>query len=499
MKNYLKFFIIIIPFFLSLIAVVNDVQSAEKETTVPNYCNKKFGEEQDSNSSESDEVYTIIVDAGSSGNRVYLFKWWTSKSQDRVSGIVKFECEKNEIPLSSFSSDPGKAHIEKLDEVLKDIQQEVDIYILATAGMRRLSLEKQTAIYTALCGKYLSSIELETCLKNNIRTITGNEEAGFAWLSMNREAIINKKRENLIQGMLELGGASMQIAVLADSAPRPENSFTFTYDSEYTLYTVSYLELGQNRVISHITSTTSVEDCYPTGYKLPDQKEGKWNAEECKTALIKYLDSEEVCEKNKTICNNKRLEFKKVGGERFKLFSNFYYTANFLKLKSSWSLAKFKEVAEDFCSKSWDDMVKENENIKPSYLKGYCLSAVYITLLLERFGFEDENEFKAFESDWTGGAMLYYATKSPNNREDSPPTTGQSIHSDADNTLCQQDYIVQPNDTLSLLANKFYGDITAYPIIHQATNEAALLDNSYATISNVDIIEVSWKLCIPEH
>lgn len=62
---------------------------------------------------------------------------------------------------------------------------------------------------------------------------------------------------------------------------------------------------------------------------------------------------------------------------------------------------------------------------------------------------------------------------------------------------CEEDYSVQADDWLSKLADKFYGDVLAYPAIFDATNAAAEADATYATIANADLIEVGWKLCIP--
>ena len=61
-----------------------------------------------------------------------------------------------------------------------------------------------------------------------------------------------------------------------------------------------------------------------------------------------------------------------------------------------------------------------------------------------------------------------------------------------------QDYTVQANDWLSKLADKFYGDIFAYPAIVKATNDKALTDDSYAIITDPDLIEVGQKLYIPD-
>ncbi|RME76513.1 MAG: ABC transporter substrate-binding protein [Chloroflexi bacterium] len=60
-----------------------------------------------------------------------------------------------------------------------------------------------------------------------------------------------------------------------------------------------------------------------------------------------------------------------------------------------------------------------------------------------------------------------------------------------------QDYVVQADDWLSKLAEKFLGDPLAYPAITYYTNQKNAEDESYAKISNSDVIEVGWKIYIP--
>lgn len=58
-------------------------------------------------------------------------------------------------------------------------------------------------------------------------------------------------------------------------------------------------------------------------------------------------------------------------------------------------------------------------------------------------------------------------------------------------------YIVQANDWLSKLADKFYGDPFAYDAIVTATNDMAATDDSFTVIENPDLIEIGQKLWIP--
>lgn len=60
-----------------------------------------------------------------------------------------------------------------------------------------------------------------------------------------------------------------------------------------------------------------------------------------------------------------------------------------------------------------------------------------------------------------------------------------------------QEYVIQADDWLSKLAEKFYGDPLAYTAIVEATNTKAETDDSYMAITNPDVIEVGQKLFIP--
>ncbi len=63
--------------------------------------------------------------------------------------------------------------------------------------------------------------------------------------------------------------------------------------------------------------------------------------------------------------------------------------------------------------------------------------------------------------------------------------------------VCDSDVVVQADDWLSKIAEKLFGDVTAYQAIADATNAKAATDDSYATIEDVNVIEPGWKLCIP--
>jgi multiple sugar transport system substrate-binding protein len=59
---------------------------------------------------------------------------------------------------------------------------------------------------------------------------------------------------------------------------------------------------------------------------------------------------------------------------------------------------------------------------------------------------------------------------------------------------CENEVVVQASDYLSTIADKYYGNILAFPAIVEATNAQS---GDFATIENPDAIEPGWKLCIP--
>ncbi|HEY85985.1 MAG TPA: hypothetical protein G4N96_12835 [Chloroflexi bacterium] len=62
---------------------------------------------------------------------------------------------------------------------------------------------------------------------------------------------------------------------------------------------------------------------------------------------------------------------------------------------------------------------------------------------------------------------------------------------------CQDEYVVQANDWLSKLAEKFYSDPLLFPAIVAATNQMHAGDETFAEITDPDLIEIGWKLCFP--
>jgi LysM repeat protein len=61
---------------------------------------------------------------------------------------------------------------------------------------------------------------------------------------------------------------------------------------------------------------------------------------------------------------------------------------------------------------------------------------------------------------------------------------------------CAQQYTVQAGDSLSAIANRFFGDPQSYNLIFDATNNAGA-NNGFVTIDDPNLIHAGQTLCIP--
>lgn len=62
---------------------------------------------------------------------------------------------------------------------------------------------------------------------------------------------------------------------------------------------------------------------------------------------------------------------------------------------------------------------------------------------------------------------------------------------------CSEDYVVQANDSLSQIAERFYGDLQAFSTIVEATNAMAASNQIYSPIDDPNVIVEGQVLCIP--
>eukprot|EP00448_Togula_jolla_P000438 CAMPEP_0170614878 /NCGR_PEP_ID=MMETSP0224-20130122/25038_1 /TAXON_ID=285029 /ORGANISM="Togula jolla, Strain CCCM 725" /LENGTH=503 /DNA_ID=CAMNT_0010940571 /DNA_START=129 /DNA_END=1640 /DNA_ORIENTATION=+ len=198
-----------------------------------------------------------MIDAGSSGSRLHVFRWpgriadplhpqypATTIPEELFSvatrpGISAFA--KNPDGLVSYMRDLIEQAKVKLEN-LRELWSIIPIYLKATAGARDLFQDQRDVVFAKLRdilfkGPFRFDDEYWA------RTISGEEEGVHGWLTIN--AVKGTFRGQKSWGSLDLGGSSMQIAFIPQDISIIQNYFPLHLAFRHLhLYSHSYLEFG---------------------------------------------------------------------------------------------------------------------------------------------------------------------------------------------------------------------------------------------------------------
>lgn len=247
--------------------------------------------------------HIAVIDAGSSGTRLYFYRLSQDGKVDMLisnfeykdeDGIDNYVCDSN-APQSDVMKVVITPLLSKLKEQAKSMTPPVkvsmvEVNLLATAGMR--SREKACeALYPGKGAKKVAS--LYTIIKNGIsgqgfkkgevRTSNGDKEEGvWTWLNMNY--VLGTLNATPF-GDLEVGGSSTQIVFPVDPGANPlnehRNIFPVRYEGkDYRVFSKSYLGLGQDDARKWVRNNTSApEACWAAGFSMSadlGEKETEW-------------------------------------------------------------------------------------------------------------------------------------------------------------------------------------------------------------------------------
>lgn len=165
--------------------------------------------------------YGVIVDCGSSGSRAHIFKWKKNPVSNRIE-IVRDSLKGKHITpgLSSLKDDPDKAsdYLEPIMEFISEAipqhkHTETPVHFMATAGLRLQNDATQQAI--------LGDIDRDLRAKFNFpklksQVISGEKEGVYSWISLNMNKDLRSSAYSRTYGMIEMGGASTQVAFEVD-------------------------------------------------------------------------------------------------------------------------------------------------------------------------------------------------------------------------------------------------------------------------------------------
>lgn len=194
-----------------------------------------------------------IIDAGSSGSRLYVYRI------DKKNKLELIFPQNNEVdksigkPLSEVvnNKDSVISFVHKMTEKYQS-SSPTPLYILATAGMRLQDPSFCKSIYAYMTSnKDYGNYKIEKAM-----TISGKYEGLYAWMAVNYNngalgfSISSPKKPLTYTeqplGIIEIGGASMQIAFATDNSQK--DSTRIIKRSGFTVYSKSYLKGGVDQI-----------------------------------------------------------------------------------------------------------------------------------------------------------------------------------------------------------------------------------------------------------
>lgn len=186
-----------------------------------------------------------IIDAGSSGSRFYVYDIddnTKALSKEQLQGAAKGDA----LSLIANTQESVDLFLTTMTSKYLGSQNEtIDLYVLATAGMRLLESRVANSIYAKMKKSKLPGYKLKAAM-----TISGQYEGLYAWIAANyknKKLTWNGNSWNLNNpfGILEIGGASMQIAY---SVPSVLSDNCIRHSRFGVIYSKSYLSGGADQV-----------------------------------------------------------------------------------------------------------------------------------------------------------------------------------------------------------------------------------------------------------
>ncbi|KAI5417039.1 probable apyrase 7 [Lathyrus oleraceus] len=435
--------------------------------------------------SNASSYYTVVIDCGSTGTRVNVYEWMLgsvvgnrnlpillhsfpdSNATNGNSSLWKtscqYHCMQTEPGLDKLVNDslgvkqalePLIAWAESL--VPREMHGDTPIFVLATAGLRRLQREDAFRVLE----------DVEAVVKDHsfmfdkswIRVLSGREEAYYGWVALNYKMGSFDDGPSTL-GLVDLGGSSLQIVVEIDRDTGDDvNAMRSEFGStEHRIVAYSLPAFGLNeafdRTVVMLRNNQSVErtrgiselrhpclmstfvqnyTCsYCSGLDDTDRKNhsqpqktvsltGEPDWEQCRevaiAAAMNLSDSQVSHQAVGSNCQGSLFSGIGTGAlnltavahpmKRFHALSGFFFVYNKLNLNPRANLTMIWESGKQICTNLWAGLSSISDN--PNYAGQFCFRVAYMASLIE-YGLclgDVEMEFGPGDVSWTLGAAL---------------------------------------------------------------------------------------------
>lgn len=375
---------------------------------------------------KSDELYSIVIDAGSTGSRLHVFKFTRGP---RGLELISDTMQKIKPGLSSYEKDPPQAALSlqplidlALRTVPLDQQRSTSISLKATAGLRLLDGDKADRILEEV-KKYLEKTPFEM-QSDAVTILDGQSEGAFAWLTINYLLGHFGVDSRSTVAAIDLGGGSVQeaFALTDEEAAKVPSGYATKMKvggRTYNVYVHSYLGYGlmaaRAKVISEANGTfPDGHPCFHKDFKgvykyankeypILSSTNGVGGFRECAEVAVDALDEELPCGAvDQAECSfNGAWRGKPKGMERVYYVSSYFWDraedAGIITDRNAinWvtSPGDFAKKAEATCGKSLAELSTLYPSIHEEHLPYFCLDLVFCHTVLTK-GFDLKDDFK---------------------------------------------------------------------------------------------------------
>eukprot|EP00475_Leptophrys_vorax_P024160 TRINITY_DN33273_c0_g1_i5.p1 TRINITY_DN33273_c0_g1~~TRINITY_DN33273_c0_g1_i5.p1 ORF type:complete len:391 (-),score=17.70 TRINITY_DN33273_c0_g1_i5:11-1183(-) len=260
----------------------------------------------------AEEKYAVIIDAGSTGSRIHVYKFNSKLELLEIGGDLElFVAIKP--GLSSYREDAKGAAdslrqlIDKaLDVVPESVRSRTPIRVGATAGLRLLPGDMSKNILEAV--RVMLRDYPFSFTPDAVKILDGADEGSFAWVTVNY--LLGHLGQDLSKtvGVVDLGGGSVQMTyavadAVASKAPEGYVRKLSGLGKTYNVYVHSYLGFGlmaaRAQVLKALPADSAGHACLPKGtddkymygadeLKALAKPEGS-SAAECAALVVKAL------------------------------------------------------------------------------------------------------------------------------------------------------------------------------------------------------------------
>ena len=387
--------------------------------------------------------HVIIIDAGSSGSRIHVWKYRMRNIKGHM--LPEFDREQQTLKvkpgLSSFASNPraAVASLQPLvdfahDHVPGSLRSSALLYLKGTAGLRSITPDQAENVLVAV----REMLRRTPFAFQHAEVTPGSHEGAFGWISANYlfgnlEPMPSAGGLDLSTigqttlGVIELGGASMQVTFEPDTrvpvSLEDEYLFKFKFGPRaFAIYTHSFLGYGQEAalrsLVAHEQYDANQRPCHPK--QSADDTAGDFD--KCRSLVRSLFRKDAPTCPVQQSCSFNGVYQPPLAGEDFVAIENFYWTSKFFGvLDRPDSFAAMANRAQGFCAAPLEESLvkyRDSKESRDNIANKFCFSSAYITEVLQ-YGLgivrpdgaaKIVHTVKGTELDWSLGAAIFELT-----------------------------------------------------------------------------------------